>query len=107
MQTPAEEYSAEEACHIVSPLGRTFNLLSRGTAALQVAQLKDTHLPASFFHFLLFALTLRTHLRGHRVFDLNGTTLTAHGKCLAAISASFQLADSRQGTWGEHLKFAL
>lgn len=28
MQTLAEEYGAEEACHILSPLGRTFNLLT-------------------------------------------------------------------------------
>lgn len=48
MQTPAREYSLEEARDKLSPLGRTFNLLSRGTAALQVAQLKDMHLPAFY-----------------------------------------------------------
>lgn len=50
MQTPAEEYGLQEACHILSPLGRTFNLLSRGTAQLQVAQLNDMHLPAFYSH---------------------------------------------------------
>lgn len=50
MQTPAEEYGLQEACHILSPLGRTFNLLSWETAPFQVAQLKDMHLPAFSSH---------------------------------------------------------
>lgn len=50
MQTPAEEYGLQEACHILSPLGRTFNLLSWGTAPFQVVQLKDMHLPAFYSH---------------------------------------------------------
>lgn len=50
MQSPAEEYGLQEACHKLSPLGRTFNLLSRGTAPFQVAQLKDMHLPAFHSH---------------------------------------------------------
>ena len=50
MQTPAEEYGLQEVCHILSPLGRTFNLLSRGTAPFQVAPLKDMHLPAFYSH---------------------------------------------------------
>lgn len=48
MQTPAREYGLQEARDKLSPLGRTFNLLSWGTAALQVAQLKDMHLPAFY-----------------------------------------------------------
>lgn len=48
MQTPAREYGLQEACDKLSPLGRTFNLLSWGTAAFQVAQLKDMHLPAFY-----------------------------------------------------------
>lgn len=71
MQTPAEEYGLQEVCHILSPLGRTFNLLSRGTAPFQVARLKDLHLRA------FFPLTLRRSLRGEKVFDLNGATMTA------------------------------
>lgn len=50
MQTPAEEYGLQEVCHILSPLGRTFNLLSWGTAPFQVVQLKDMHLPAFYSH---------------------------------------------------------
>lgn len=50
MQTPAEEYGLQEACHKLSPLGRTFNLLSWGTAPFQVVQLKDMHLPAFYSH---------------------------------------------------------
>ena len=50
MQTPAEEYGLQEAWHILSPLGRTFNLLSWGTAPFQVVQLKDMHLPAFYSH---------------------------------------------------------
>lgn len=48
MQTPAREYGLQEARDKLSPLGRTFNLLSWGTAAFQVAQLKDMHLPAFY-----------------------------------------------------------
>lgn len=48
MQTPAREYGLQEACDKLSPLGRTFNLLSWGTAAFQVAQLKDMHLPGFY-----------------------------------------------------------
>lgn len=50
MQTPVEEYGLQEACHKLAPLGRTFNLLSRGAALFQVAQLKDMHLPAFYSH---------------------------------------------------------
>lgn len=50
MQTPVEEYGLQEACHKLAPLGRTFNLLSRGTAPFQVARLKDMHLPAFHSH---------------------------------------------------------
>lgn len=50
MQTPAEEYGLQEACRILSPLGRTFNLLSWGTVLFQVVQLKDMHLPAFYSH---------------------------------------------------------
>lgn len=48
MQTLAGEYGLQEARDKLSPLGRTFNLLSRGTAPFQVAQLKDMHLPAFY-----------------------------------------------------------
>lgn len=50
MQTPVEEYGFQEVCHILSPLGRTFNLLSWGTAPLQVVLVKDAHLPAFCSH---------------------------------------------------------
>lgn len=87
MQTPAEEYGLQEACHILSPLGRTFNLLSWGTAPFQVVQLKDMHLPA------FYSLTARRFKRRESIwskryytdcrcgiFSTNFNTSTATGK---------------------------
>jgi hypothetical protein len=44
MKTRKEEKGLEEACQILAPLGRTFNLLSGRPALFQVLQLKDMHL---------------------------------------------------------------
>lgn len=99
MQTPAEEYGLQEACHKLAPLGRTFNLLSWGTAPFQVAQLKICTCP-------LFTLALLGRLRGETVSDLNGPALTAGVAFSPQTSSAVPPLGPSQCRPGLNLEFA-
>ena len=108
MQTPAEEYGLQEACHILSPLGRTFNLLSWGTAPFQVVQLKDMHLPA------FYSLTARRFKRRESIwskryytdcrcgiFSPNFNTNTASGKATKKQKTTTTTTTTKKTMWFE------